>query len=280
MPFFRKILFFVCLVLCSYMASAQENDTFNVYFPIRESKVTPRAKDYIDSLMFKAALTHWQKLIILGYADYSGSKGYNDTLSLNRARNIQNYLVENSFSASDITLCTGKGKIDRQPPITGAGYSQDRKVLIIVDRSGPPPAPKPAVQPTGTVLGLTKAKVNQTISLNNIFFYAGTDELLRPSIPVLDTLYDFLTTNPTVNIMIIGNICCSGEPTGKDDLYMDTYLSVARARTIYNYLISKGVAKDRLKFKGVGNANPKVYPEITEMDMVRNRRVDIKILSK
>lgn len=279
----KKILLFAAFLFSSGICSAQTNDTFNVYFPIRESKVTPRARDYIDSLMFRAILTHFQKLIILGYADYSGSSEYNNTLSMDRAKSVRDYLIEYGFSADDMKLVTGKGKIERQPPKTGTGYSQDRKVLIIVDRSGPVPPPKAVTappKPTGAALSLDKAKVNQTISINNIFFWPGNDQLLKPSIPVVDTLYDYLKANPSVSIMIIGNICCSGEPNGHDDIFMDTYLSVARARTIYNYLVSRGIEKDRMKFKGVGNANPKVYPELTAEDQNLNRRVDIKILSR
>lgn len=266
------LFYFLCFGIALH---AQVNDTFSVYFPLRDARLTEKTRSTIDSLVFKAALTHWQKLVLLGYADNTGSSGYNDTLSLARARNVRSYLQELGFAEKDVTLCLGKGQVDRMK--NSGGYPADRKVLIIVDRTTGVPA---KMNTPIKVSPLATAKVNETIPLNNIFFQGGSDILLSRSIPVIDTLYRFLASNPTVRIEIIGNICCIGEPTGLDQPFADSYLSIVRARVIYDSLVHRGIAAKRLSYKGVGNANPKVYPEKTEEDAVRNRRVDIRILAR
>jgi flagellar motor protein MotB len=40
-------------------------------------------------------------------------------------------------------------------------------------------------------------------------------------------------------------------------------------------LIKKGIHPDRLDFKGFNRTVPVVYPEVTEEDQQRNRRVDV-----
>ena len=242
---------------------------------MRDARLTPKAKDYIDSLMFKAALTHFQKLIILGYADNTGSKGLNDSLSLARARSVQQYLVGSGSSEKDITLVTGKGQIGRAK--NANGYPEDRKVLIIVDRTSGTPM---AVPQSSKVSPFATVKVNETISLDHIFFEGGSDILLSTSEPEIDTLFRFLKDNPTVHILITGNICCMGEPTGADQEYKESNLSTMRAKAIYDRMTARGIATVRMKYNGVGNAHPKVYPEKTAIDQMRNRRVDIKILSR
>ncbi len=270
----RRLPAILLVVLVASVAHAQTNDTFRVYFSMRDARLTTKAKDYIDRLMFKAALTHFQKLIILGYADNTGGKGLNDSLSLARARSVQQYLVASGSSEKDITLVTGNGAIERAKN-TG-GYPEDRKVLIIVDRTtGTPAAPPPSkVSPFAAV------KVNETVSLDHIFFQGGSDILLPSAGPEIDTLYQFLVRNPTVRILITGNICCIGEPTGKDLPFGETTLSVARAQRVYETLVARGISRNRMQYTGVGNGKPKVYPEKGEGDAVRNRRVDVKILSR
>jgi outer membrane protein OmpA-like peptidoglycan-associated protein len=54
-------------------------------------------------------------------------------------------------------------------------------------------------------------------------------------------------------------------------------LSERRAKTVANYLIQKGIPKDRIVAVGYGESLP-VVPNISESDRAKNRRVEIKIL--
>ena len=59
------------------------------------------------------------------------------------------------------------------------------------------------------------------------------------------------------------------------------WLSETRAKAVADYLIEKGIPASRLKHKGFGNLKPLVpFPEKNESDRVKNRRVEIRIISK
>jgi flagellar motor protein MotB len=53
-------------------------------------------------------------------------------------------------------------------------------------------------------------------------------------------------------------------------------ISKARAKAVYHELIKQGVEKDRLDYVGMSNTEPLVFPEKTNADRQRNRRVDVK----
>jgi outer membrane protein OmpA-like peptidoglycan-associated protein len=58
----------------------------------------------------------------------------------------------------------------------------------------------------------------------------------------------------------------------------DHNLSVSRALAVYTYLAQKGIDRSRLTFKGFSNTLPVVFPEITDEDRTKNRRVDVEIV--
>jgi flagellar motor protein MotB len=49
-----------------------------------------------------------------------------------------------------------------------------------------------------------------------------------------------------------------------------------RAKTVYKRLIQLGVKKNRLSFVGRSNLEPIIFPEKTNADRQKNRRVDVK----
>ncbi|HYG50838.1 MAG TPA: OmpA family protein, partial [Flavobacteriales bacterium] len=54
-------------------------------------------------------------------------------------------------------------------------------------------------------------------------------------------------------------------------------LSDNRAKAVMNYLVSKGVTKERLKAKGYGETKP-VVPNDTKEHKAMNRRTEYKIV--
>lgn len=266
---------FYFLLLNIAYAYGQNTDTFEVYFPLNDAKITKEASNEIDSLIFKDRLVLGQRLIVLGYADYVGDNRYNDTLSLERAKAVKDYLMFMGFEKKDIKLCIGKGKIERSPINGKEGYAPDRKVLVIKDMEPAPEAPK-ANPPTKDI---NKLKVNEAIALKNISFEPESPVILPSSLPELEKLYAFLNNNKTATIRIEGHVCCLG-PEGRDEPYKGGYLSFFRAKAIFDYLVSKGIDKNRLKCIGLGNINPVVKDEKTEDDRIQNRRVEIRLLSK
>ena len=261
-----KNLLLLCLLFCATYGYSQRTDTFTVHFALKETTVNSSTATAIDKLIRNKKIKPGQKLLVIGYADYRGTAGHNDSVSTERAMNVQDYLVSKGFSKSDIQSM-GKGKIDRPTMTAKGGYAPDRKVLIITQST--------------TDLDINKVAVNETVTLNNIFFEGGLPDILPASMPELQNLIEFLNTNKSVHIQIEGHVCCKGMTTSNTGPYSnDIDLSKLRAKAVYTYLAAKGIAKDRMKFEGFGTTRPKVYPANTEDDQQANRRVEIRILSK
>lgn len=277
----KHLLLTASTLFAHLVCHAQHKDTFEVYFQFNVSKLSKEAQAYIDRLVFKDTLIHGDKLMVLGYADFVGGSSYNDTLSMLRATNVRNYLVQAGFDEKNIKLCVGKGKIDRADNTAKDGYAPDRKVQIIIDREAmaakPPDPPRP--EHKGRI-DINKLKVGETFALYDIYFKLNKPELLPQSEPDLGKLLEFMSGNPTVQVQIEGHVCCMGPTEGVDSRYKGRNLSECRAEAIYNYLAEKGINKDRMKFIGLGNNNPIIKNELTEADKQKNRRVEVRILSK
>lgn len=274
----KHLFLSACILVSSFGGYAQHKDTFEVYFQFNVSKLGKEYQSYIDRLVAKDTLRHSDKLMVLGYADFVGGSSYNDTLSMLRATNVRNYLVQAGFDEKNIKLCTGKGKIDRANTTAKDGYAPDRKVQIIIDREAmaiQPPEPERKGK-----IDINKLKVGETFALHDIYFKLNKPELLPKSEADLLKLEEFMSGNPTVHVQIEGHVCCMGPEEGVDSRYKGRNLSECRAEAIYNHLIEKGISKDRMKFVGLGNNNPIVKNELTEADKQKNRRVEVRILSK
>ena len=103
--------------------------------------------------------------------------------------------------------------------------------------------------------------------LNNIYFETDEYDLLPTSFKTLDEVYGFLAKNQSLEISIIGHTDNRGEN------YHNQELSMNRANAVYNYLINKGIAAERLQFSGKGASAP-VASNLTEDGRQENRRVE------
>jgi len=263
----KKIILLCFTVLGAMGGFAQSYDTMEVHFGKNTSVLAQTTSDFLDKMILKGVLAPGKKLMLVGYADYLGSKEHNNPLSEARAKAIKDYLVKSGFDPKDITSCIGKGKINRADTAS-EGFAADRKVQIIFDHI--------PVKPTPTVIDVDKLKVNETIKLNNIFFVGGTATILPDSQPELDNLLHVMQSSKRLTIKIEGHICCMGPKEGVDN----NNLSGRRAKAVYDFLKSNGISERRLTYEGVGNLNPVVKADSTEEDHIKNRRVEIRVISK
>jgi outer membrane protein OmpA-like peptidoglycan-associated protein len=118
---------------------------------------------------------------------------------------------------------------------------------------------------------LQPIEVNASVVLKNIFFDVNKYELKPASQIELDDLIKLLRENPLVSVQINGYTDNVGKPA--DNLL----LSENRAKSVVNYLMSKGIDPKRLSFKGYGDTQP-VSPNTTEAGRANNRRTELKVL--
>jgi outer membrane protein OmpA-like peptidoglycan-associated protein len=88
------------------------------------------------------------------------------------------------------------------------------------------------------------------IVLNNVFFDLSKSSLRMESFIELEKLREFLAMNQFAKIEIGGHTDTRG------DAVVNQKLSEDRAKSVYDYLISKGIAKERLSYKGYGETMP------------------------
>lgn len=118
---------------------------------------------------------------------------------------------------------------------------------------------------------LSRLAVGMEVALPAIEFMPGTEELYFTSLPALEVLRTFFDVNPTLALAIVGH-----EHIEIDDQSAKR-ASRDRARAVYEYLVSSGVAPERLSVEGLGHtallhSHPKT-PEEAEA----NRRITIRV---
>ena len=100
-----------------------------------------------------------------------------------------------------------------------------------------------------------------------IFFDSGNDRLQPQAIAVMDALVSVLEANPMPYVMIEGHSDSLGHSQA------NRRLSCRRARAAAAYLLSKGIAPQRLGIQGYGEDRP--WYAVSDIDPeATNRRVE------
>lgn len=121
-------------------------------------------------------------------------------------------------------------------------------------------------------IALNKPLIGETVVLKNIFFDINKFDLKTESYAELNKLLLFLGGNEKIKVEISGHTDNSGEVKNNQ------ILSENRAKSVYDYLIQKGISPARLTFKGYGESLPLSSNE-TEEGRSRNRRTVFRIIS-
>ena len=82
---------------------------------------------------------------------------------------------------------------------------------------------------------------------------------------IMEELVSFIHKHDEFKIHVRGHVCCGPNPR----------ISKQRAKKVYKYLLASGIPEDRLSYKGYSDTLPSAWPEKTEDDEAKNRRVDI-----
>lgn len=120
-------------------------------------------------------------------------------------------------------------------------------------------------------LYLVPIEIGQVVRLNNVFFDFDKWDLRPESFVELDRVVKLLNENPSIEIEMSAHT----DSRGADDYNFK--LSDNRARSVMEYIISKGIAANRIISQGYGETRPEV-PNDTDENRQLNRRVEFKIL--
>ncbi|MDR2868236.1 MAG: OmpA family protein, partial [Bacteroidales bacterium] len=118
-----------------------------------------------------------------------------------------------------------------------------------------------------------KVELNQTYDLHDIYFPTNSYQLNAQSIFIINMFLQFLEENPTIKVEIQGHT----DDVGDDKANL--ILSENRAKAVYEYIISKQINSNRLRYKGYGESAP-IAPNTTAEGRAKNRRTVFLIYGK
>lgn len=169
---------------------------------------------------------------------------------MTRTRHSKRKLHALGALALGLVACTGKVEVATQPPPQPAP-------------APPPPAPAPP------------PKIDKITVSERIQFETDSDILTEASKVVLThQVVKVLKENPHITLVEIGGHTDSSG--GSDD---NLLLSQRRAESVKAYLVSQGIAPNRLRAMGYGTRVP-VAPNDTEHGREQNRRVEFRIITQ
>ncbi len=222
------------------------------YFPENKSSLSDEAKHELDIAAEILKKNPDAEINIKGY-DKANTK-----LAEDRAKVVSSYLADKGIDPSRVKSV--KGNKSKSNNINNRSVELDVKL-----NSGLAMNYDSKIIPSYTV--------GSTYVLRNLYFITAKHELKLEGKAELDTLKNILIANPTMKIELAGHT---------DDVGNDEYnqkLSENRAKAAMDYLIKKGIAADRLSYKGYGESMPYLTND-SDFNKQLNRRTEAKILSK
>lgn len=113
----------------------------------------------------------------------------------------------------------------------------------------------------------TSFETNKTYTLKSVQFEFDSTTLIDTSKEELNQLAEVLLKNPILKITINGHTDYLGKAAYNQKLSED------RAKSVADYLISKGISKNKITSKGYGKSQP-IDPNEPEDAQAKNKRVE------
>ena len=183
-----------------------------------------------------------------------------------------NILVDNASPIIEIP-CDGS-----EPPVAANEPKETPKTNVSpsnevnpselpITRTAPISEPKIMAE-----LDAEKVVEGQTIRIDKLYFESDSTNMTPDSYGALEEIYQFMNSNSNIVVEIGGHT-----NTIPPHDYCD-YLSRLRAKSVADYLSKKGIAGQRLRFKGYGKRKPLTNDQSQSGKKI-NQRVELKILS-
>lgn len=253
-------------ILCVSCFSQARDTSINFYFATNsfqlDSNQYRRLNDFSSSFCIKS---------IKGYADTTGARKYNLSLSQKRVSSVFAVLNNSVDSANEIDLLY-LGESTEEPELW-----KNRRVEVIAspilrkDAAQQIPVSEPAADITKDVQDVVRS-----FDLKYVYFIPDQAIITQESLSYVQEIAAILKTYKTQTFEIIGHINYQSrfDSSHLTDIYQ---LSERRAKAVYDLLVEQGIPASRMTYRGVGNSQP-VYPSPKNDEQKRkNMRVQIVI---
>jgi len=207
----------------------------------------------------KPELSNAYTVVVIGHTDSTGADKHNQTLSVNRATSVAEYLISTGLK-TDVLRVFGEGS--KQPLVsndTSEGRAINRRVEIFV-----------IAEPRAL-----DAVIFPSVAL----FERGSGDLSSKGIAMLKkNSQDALARLSRASyVEIIGYT--DDVLTGNKDEKYNVNLSVKRAKSVRDYLVSQGLDPNKVFIQGKGARLP-ITTNATPEGRAQNRRVEILVLGR
>lgn len=152
------------------------------------------------------------------------------------------------------------------PPSTGSADPAPSTPVRTPEPARPAPPKKSEFQGEELAVG-------RSIRIQRLYFKADSTNFTRDSRTSLDELYEVMRDNNGLVVEVGGHTNTVPPPE-----YCDM-LSSARAESVVEYLVRRGIESERLRAVGYGKRKPIIKDDLrNEAARKRNQRVEIKVL--
>ena len=262
--------------------SNRNNNGYKLFYSVKdneslESWTEPKALEKLNSNSSKLSISRNQKSSTFYISESSDSKTYYDLIEY-KVVDLENSFVleiniKPEIKSGLLTLSTNKFNISERLSSSNALIELENKGqynLRLISNNYFILDTILNIQKSSSVnLNLLEIKKGNRKTLSQINFKRSSTELTEQSIPYLENLLHIFKEND-VKVIIEGHTDNSG------DYKLNVKLSKERANTIKDYLIKKGIERNRIKIKGYGPSKPRYSNQSEELRRL-NRRVELYI---
>ncbi|MES2286629.1 MAG: PorP/SprF family type IX secretion system membrane protein [Bacteroidota bacterium] len=255
----------------------------NIAFELNQSKLGKESFPELDNTLKLLKDIPSLEIEISGHTDNTGPAANNERLSRLRAKAVRDYMISKGGDKDRITY---KGYGASQP-IAGNDTKEGRKLNRRTEFQVTKVAPEYSISSGNAKESLSKIletprpkssdttsqalEVGKKIIANNISFDVSETTLQKESFVALDVFVKLMKDIPSLEIEVSGHTDNLGSSKTNQEL------SVERAKAVLDYIVSKGVDKDRMTYKGFGSSDP-IESNNSIEGRKKNRRIEFEIV--
>jgi outer membrane protein OmpA-like peptidoglycan-associated protein len=157
-----------------------------------------------------------------------------------------------------------------QPPAPVEVPKEEPPVVAVAPEPPPEPKPEPKVEAPPAKVRIDRSKRRLELA-DSIHFKTASAQIHPRSFPLLNEVASVLLAHPEIKLLSI-----EGHTDNRGGREYNLKLSRARAKSLVQYMISRGVEPSRLAAEGYGLERP-VASNATAAGRAKNRRVDFRI---
>lgn len=253
---------FVLYLLIFQFSFAQQEYKHEVYFETDKFNIPETEHNRLILFLSKVVKLDINKIKIYGFCDDRGTENYNKTLSVKRAETIKEVFSINEINSKLITNVDGKGEIllkiiDSKNVDKIRGLNRKVEITVIENEEKKQSNLTEGKEEKFNGLLAENLKKGDKFLLENILFKTGYTYLMPESKLVLNQLAQTLKQRTDFKFSIQGHVCCTeNSRDAVDRRTKKRNLSLARAKYIYDYLVKKGIDKNRMNYVGMRRKFP------------------------